>query len=83
MGKGGGEDLEEKCNKLSGCNHVLPPDKRVANPDTLSAALAMTPPLGCGPSWQRWAVSLRATGWPARGHEELDDVKLCLCVSVS
>lgn len=29
------EDEEEKLNKLSGCNNVLPPDKPLANPATL------------------------------------------------
>lgn len=78
-----GGDEEEKPNKLSGCNNVLPPDKLLANhnaltppsPQPLPTALAADP-LGIRPSWQQWPLSLRATGPLNRGQRELDDVKL-------
>lgn len=56
-GKEGKEDEEEKLNKLSGCNNVLPPDKLLANPATLTLP-AHNP---CLQPWQRFPS---ATGPP-------------------
>lgn len=52
-----GREKEEKCNKLSGCNNVLPLDKLLANPTAPNR-------LGNGPCWQRSCLTLRATDPP-------------------